>query len=179
MNCEGARQAAVGRVSRTNQKLVAARLERGWTQNQLATAAHEAAADRGLPEPGIDANQVSRWERGSKPHLYYAHLLCLAFGRSPYELGLPLDSMPSRVRSETGEGLVRTEGDRSRNPGPVAASVDTSQRLDMRLRLAAVHEDPVRRRGRRTLAAIRLLHAVVVPHSFLDSSHARPVRRLP
>src|SRR5436309_5716678 len=91
----------MGGRRRTNQKLVDARLGRGWTQNQVATAAHQAAAQRGLPEPGIDANQVSRWERGSKPHLYHGYLLCLAFGLPPSQLGLPQDSMPAHVLFET------------------------------------------------------------------------------
>jgi hypothetical protein len=41
------------------------------------------------PEPGVDWNTVSRWERGvTRPYPYYTRLLCLLFDVSAAELGL-------------------------------------------------------------------------------------------
>jgi tetratricopeptide (TPR) repeat protein len=55
---------------------------------------HRAALGRALPEPrGLDANYVSRWERGTVPHPYHAYLLCLAFQSSPAKLGLPASEL--------------------------------------------------------------------------------------
>jgi tetratricopeptide (TPR) repeat protein/transcriptional regulator with XRE-family HTH domain len=61
-----------------NQLLRQARLERGWTQKDVA--------DRiGAP---LNLN-VNRWERGtSKPGAYYVQKLCEVFGKTPAELGL-------------------------------------------------------------------------------------------
>jgi tetratricopeptide (TPR) repeat protein/transcriptional regulator with XRE-family HTH domain len=71
-----------------NQLLRQARLERGWTQKDVA--------DRiGAP---LNLN-VNRWERGtSKPGAYYIQKLCEVFGKTPAELGL-LSSQPQEVNS--------------------------------------------------------------------------------
>jgi tetratricopeptide (TPR) repeat protein len=71
-----------------NQLLRQARLERGWTQKDVA--------DRiGAP---LNLN-VNRWERGtSKPSAYYIQKLCEVFGKTPAELGL-LSSQPQEVNS--------------------------------------------------------------------------------
>jgi tetratricopeptide (TPR) repeat protein len=41
----------------------------------------------------LDANYVSRWERGTVPHPYHAYLLCLALQSSPAKLGLPASEL--------------------------------------------------------------------------------------
>ena len=71
-----------------NQLLRQARLERGWTQKDVA--------DRiGAP---LNLN-VNRWERGtSKPSAYYIQKLCEVFGKTPAELGL-LSPQPQEVHS--------------------------------------------------------------------------------
>jgi transcriptional regulator with XRE-family HTH domain len=80
----------MGKGRQPNDRLKAQRLNGGWTQNDLVERMHRAALDRSLPEPrGLDANYVSRWERGIVPHPYHAYLLCLAFQISPASLGLP------------------------------------------------------------------------------------------
>lgn len=63
-----------------NHKLRQARLERGWTQKEVA--------DRiGAP---LDLN-VTRWERGTaKPGAYYVQKLCELFGKTAIELGILL-----------------------------------------------------------------------------------------
>ena len=66
-----------------NQLLRQARLERGWTQKDVA--------DRiGAP---LNLN-VNRWERGtSRPSAYYVQKLCEVFGKTPAELGF----LPSQM----------------------------------------------------------------------------------
>src|SRR5207244_5115236 len=70
-----------------NRLLRAARMERGWTQQQVA--------DRiGAP---LSLN-VSRWENGTAfPSAYYIERLCQLFGKSMRELGLSqiTDERPS------------------------------------------------------------------------------------
>jgi tetratricopeptide (TPR) repeat protein len=64
--------------STPNQLLRQARLERGWTQKDVAGRI-------GAP---LDLN-VTRWERGTaRPSAYYVQRLCKLFGKSPGELGL-------------------------------------------------------------------------------------------
>jgi transcriptional regulator with XRE-family HTH domain len=73
-----------------NQLLRQARLERGWTQKDVA--------DRiGAP---LNLN-VNRWERGtSKPSAYYIQKLCEVFGKTPAELGF-LSSYVQEADSST------------------------------------------------------------------------------
>jgi hypothetical protein len=57
---------------------------------------YEVARDRKLPEPkGLDANYISRYERGeNEPSPHHVHLLCLAFELPSDQLGLPGDAAP-------------------------------------------------------------------------------------
>ena len=73
-----------------NELLIRARLERGWTQKDVA--------DRvGAP---LNLN-VNRWERGTaRPSAYYVQRLCEVFGKSASELGL-LPSLPQFKNQET------------------------------------------------------------------------------
>src|SRR5215469_57791 len=76
--------------SAPNHLLRMARLERGWTQRDVA--------DRiGAP---LDLN-VTRWERGTaRPSAYYVQRLCEVFGKSASELGL-LPPLPQSEDQET------------------------------------------------------------------------------
>jgi class 3 adenylate cyclase/Tfp pilus assembly protein PilF/DNA-binding XRE family transcriptional regulator len=76
-----------------NELLIRARLERGWTQKDVA--------DRvGAP---LNLN-VNRWERGTaRPSAYYVQRLCEVFGKSASELGL-LPSLPQFEGQETMTG---------------------------------------------------------------------------
>src|SRR5215471_11451655 len=83
--------------STPNHLLRMARLERGWTQKDVA--------DRiGAP---LDLN-VTRWERGTAwPSAYYVQKLCELFSKSASELGLlppqleaTVSSQPEPTRSE-------------------------------------------------------------------------------
>ena len=76
--------------STPNNLLRMARLERGWTQKEVA--------DRiGAP---LDLN-VTRWERGTAwPSAYYVQKLCELFGKSVSELGLLPPRPDSAVSSQ-------------------------------------------------------------------------------
>lgn len=86
-----------------NELLSRARLERGWTQKDVA--------DRiGAP---LNLN-VNRWERGTaKPSAYYVQRLCEVFGKSASELGLlPL---PPAEGAESGASSLSPEPPRPWN----------------------------------------------------------------
>src|SRR5579872_4100208 len=70
-----------------------ARLERGWTQKDVA--------DRvGAP---LNLN-VNRWERGvAAPSAYYVQRLCEVFGKSASELGLLPSSLSTAQPSGQGD----------------------------------------------------------------------------
>lgn len=67
------------------------RLARGWTEDDVAAGLHSVAVELGETDsPRVDANHVSKWERGARqPGRYYAPRLCLLFELPPEELGLP------------------------------------------------------------------------------------------
>src|SRR5437899_4303307 len=79
---------------RPNNRLRIARRRRGWTQDAVVERMSNTAGAGGLPPlKGLNANYVSRWERGIvQPDPYHSLLLCLAFELPPDRLGLPDDS---------------------------------------------------------------------------------------
>jgi len=78
----------VGGTANATSKLRAARLRLRWTEEDIAVRLHQLAARLGEQAPGVDANQVSKWERGVRsPGRYYKPRLCLVFELTPEELG--------------------------------------------------------------------------------------------
>lgn len=75
-----------------NQLLRAARMERNWTQQEVA--------DRiGAPH----SFNVSRWEQGTAfPSAHYIQQLCQLFGKSARELGLVVEEPGARNQPPTG-----------------------------------------------------------------------------
>ncbi len=117
-----------------NRRLRAARLEHGWTQQQVA--------DRiGAP---LSLN-VSRWENGTAfPSAYYIERLCQLFGKSVLELGL------SQLADET-----RDESSPLPIPGESAPpSSMQEERADQSV-LASIRENPAQGVYRATLLTIR------------------------
>src|SRR5436190_14642131 len=66
------------------------RLARGWTEDDVAAELHRVAFELGENDsPRVDANHVSKWERGARmPGRYYAPRLCLLFEVAPDQIGL-------------------------------------------------------------------------------------------
>jgi transcriptional regulator with XRE-family HTH domain/tetratricopeptide (TPR) repeat protein len=86
------------RVRNENWKLRWERQRRGWSQDDVVDRLQEVAAARGEPEPGVDRNTVSRWERGiSRPTPRYVQLLSAIFSLRPEDLGLAFPPTPGPV----------------------------------------------------------------------------------
>jgi transcriptional regulator with XRE-family HTH domain len=66
------------------------RLACGWTEDDVAAGLHRVAVELGEADsPRVDANHVSKWERGARmPGRYYAPRLCLLFELPPDQIGL-------------------------------------------------------------------------------------------
>jgi transcriptional regulator with XRE-family HTH domain len=91
-----------------NPKIREARLRRGWTEDDLAVKLHELAAELGEADCGVDANQVSKWERGVRnPGRFYRPRLCLALDEEPHGLGFDLTPRLSRDISELRMRLMK------------------------------------------------------------------------
>src|SRR5947208_17191130 len=72
-----------------NELLREQRLRRGWSLDHMAEQLRRLAFRLGEPEPGVDANMISRWERGQhQPGPRYVRLLRLLYDQTPRELGL-------------------------------------------------------------------------------------------
>jgi transcriptional regulator with XRE-family HTH domain len=83
--------------------LMQARLQRGWTQQEVADLI------------GTTAQSVSRWERGvAVPGPYHWGKLCALFGLSPAELGFSLEtSTDNQGDTDTGDEARQAEGESS------------------------------------------------------------------
>ena len=77
---------------RANAQLRRQRRLRGWSLDDVAAGLCKLAAARGEPEPGVNRNMVSRWERGVRtPRPHYVRLLCGLYDLPADELGLVSD----------------------------------------------------------------------------------------
>src|SRR5438105_13459786 len=96
-----------------NPALRAARVRRGWTEDDAAVALAALRAGLGEPEPALSGAQFSKWERGVRnPGRFYRPRLCLLFEAEPQEIGL----VPSpRLMHDVGE-LGRRRVERHRSP---------------------------------------------------------------
>jgi transcriptional regulator with XRE-family HTH domain len=82
------------------------RLRRGWSLDDSASQLHALAAKLGEPEPGVDGNTVSRWERGVvSPGPRYVRLLALLYDRDPIDLGVQEYDRPRYDDAETAEAV--------------------------------------------------------------------------
>jgi transcriptional regulator with XRE-family HTH domain len=80
-----------------NRELRHARQRQRWTEDDLAVKLHDLASELGEPDCAVDANQVSKWERGVRnPGRFYRPRLCLALDAEPHELGF--DPTPRLLR---------------------------------------------------------------------------------
>jgi transcriptional regulator with XRE-family HTH domain len=83
-----------------NPNLREARLRHGWTEDDLAVKLHELAAELGESDCAVDANQISKWERGvRRPGRFYRPRLCLALEAEPDTLGFdPTPRLASDIK---------------------------------------------------------------------------------
>jgi tetratricopeptide (TPR) repeat protein len=96
---EGLSRSETDRVSFPDE-LRKRRLGRAWGQVAFAMELRRAARRIGVPEPSVDGNTVSRWERGKQwPDSFYQVLIGEALGLSRDELGLgqPPDRPSARI----------------------------------------------------------------------------------
>jgi len=91
---------------RQNKSLRLQRRLRGWSQDDVAAGLHRIAASLGEPELGVDANMVSRWERGTrKPRPRYVRLLCRLFELPPEQLGV-IEDLDEGLRTTVRAGAA-------------------------------------------------------------------------
>ena len=91
-------------------RLRAYRLAAGLTQEEVAEALANLAWERDRERLAVDANHVSKWERGViRPRKFYRRLFCILYGATEEDLGLrpPRPSVPL------------SEGDMARSDFPV------------------------------------------------------------
>lgn len=90
-------------ISPHNQ-LRACREHRGLTQHQAADRLVRVAWMRRGRRVGVNADMVSKWERGEKcPSPFYRELLCLLYQRTPDQLGVAVER-PGRLDLPAGDG---------------------------------------------------------------------------
>jgi transcriptional regulator with XRE-family HTH domain len=108
------------------------RLRYGLTQQEVADEVTRLAWERDRRVVGVDAESVSRWERGERrPRKYYRQLLCLLFGTTEPELGfrrpLPLEERPGAApREPVANGSSPEQGARGRQPAVIGVPVPAS-----------------------------------------------------
>jgi transcriptional regulator with XRE-family HTH domain len=92
-----------------NDALRQRRLSRGWSLEETAEQIRHLAFRLGEREPGVDANMISRWERGlHRPGPRYVRLLSLLLDEAPADFGLPsLNSGPLSGRTSETYELAR------------------------------------------------------------------------
>src|SRR3984893_5447239 len=77
------------RRARTNPHLRAHRARMGLTQQEVAEALAALAWEHDHEQLGVDADMVSKWERGAKrPRRLYRRLLCMLYNSTEEDLGL-------------------------------------------------------------------------------------------
>src|SRR5215475_6196202 len=146
--------------TRPRPRLRALRAERGWTQQEVAEQVSRLAWLRRHEHVGINADMVSKWERGAKrvsPR--YRELLCLLFETDAHGLGLggPAPAGASARGEVGGNSLIEMLGG-------AASLVDQlgAAGLILQPRMFDVRKDEVMRR-RAVLKLMGLATAGVVP----------------
>src|SRR5579864_9284492 len=78
-----------GKQARPNPHLKAQRARLGLTQQEVAEALAALAWEHDHEQLGVDADMVSKWERGAKrPRRLYRRLLCMLYKSTEEDLGL-------------------------------------------------------------------------------------------
>src|SRR5207302_198269 len=122
------------RVRKENWRLRWERQRRGWSQDDVVDRLQDVAAKRSEPEPGVDRNTVSRWERGiSRPTPRYVQLLAAVLPNAPED-------------GEPWERLTRA----LERPSPLDPALVT----DVETLTASLHDLETRMPARRLIAQV-------------------------
>src|SRR6266550_9272491 len=99
-----------GKRARPNPHLRAQRARLGLTQQEVAEALAVLAWEHDHEQLGVDADMVSKWERGAKrPRRLYRRLLCTLYGSTEEDLGLRQTQGGAPADDFSGEGVNRRE----------------------------------------------------------------------
>src|SRR5947209_7963554 len=91
-------------------RLKAHRLRAGLTQAEVAESLAALAWDHDQERLGVDANMVSKWERGiTRPRKLYRRLLCSLYGATEQDLGLRSLPADTPVDGAHGDDVNRRE----------------------------------------------------------------------
>jgi transcriptional regulator with XRE-family HTH domain len=83
------------------------RLRMGLTQHDVAVRLEQLAWSEERRRVGVNADMVSKWERGLKhPSAFYARLLCALFGTTASELGVGTSPPPTPVPAVSQDPVV-------------------------------------------------------------------------
>jgi transcriptional regulator with XRE-family HTH domain len=101
-----------GQMRAGRNRLKAHRLRAGLTQAEVAEALANLAWERDRERLPVDANQVSKWERGLKrPRKFYRRLFCALYGASEEDLGLRTPAGRPYPHEDDADGsLIRGAG---------------------------------------------------------------------
>jgi DNA-binding transcriptional regulator YiaG len=98
------------RRARTNPHLRAQRARLGLTQQEVAEALAALAWEHDHEQLGVDADMVSKWERGAKrPRRLYRRLLCMLYNSTEEDLGLRQTQGGAPADDFSGEDVNRRE----------------------------------------------------------------------
>lgn len=99
-----------GKRARPNPHLKAQRARLGLTQQEVAEALAALAWEHDHEQLGVDADMVSKWERGAKrPRRLYRRLLCMLYNSTEEDLGLRQTQGGAPADDFSGEDVNRRE----------------------------------------------------------------------
>src|SRR5438270_7897567 len=99
-----------GKRARPNPHLKAQRARLGLTQQEVAEALAALAWEHDHEQLGVDADMVSKWERGVKrPRRLYRRLLCTLYDSTEEDLGLRQTRGDVPVDDFSGEDVNRRQ----------------------------------------------------------------------
>src|SRR5229473_1942170 len=99
-----------GKRARPNPHLKAQRARLGLTQQEVAEALAALAWEHDHEQLGVDADMVSKWERGAKrPRRLYGRLLCMLYNSTEEDLGLRQTQGGAPAADFSGEDVNRRE----------------------------------------------------------------------
>lgn len=95
----------------TGEQLRQRRLRQGITQQEVVSRLQQLAWARERQRVGVNADMLSKWERGEKrPSALYRRLLCALYSAAPAELGFAPDSGAGVGRAGVPREGARTGG---------------------------------------------------------------------